>query len=73
MAFHLSDDFVDQLMDVLGFRPYISFPVIPEYVQNQILEEETPTGIELYAVQRPFNVVAAAALVLQCDLEKLKR
>ncbi len=73
MAIQFNDDYIAQLIDLLRFRPYISAPAIPEYVQNEILEEETPTGVELYAVQRPHNVVAASAIVLQCDLEELKR
>jgi hypothetical protein len=61
------------LIDLLRFRPYHLSPAVPEYVQNEVLEEETPTGFSLYAVQRPHNVIAASVIVLQCDLEGLKR
>jgi hypothetical protein len=73
MAVQFNDDFIAHLIHLLGFRPYQLSPAVPEYVQNEILEEETPTGIDLYAVQRPHNVVAASVIVLQCDLEDLKR
>ncbi len=48
MAGQFDDDFLAQLIELVGFRPYLVSPAVPEYVQNEILEEETPSGIGLY-------------------------
>jgi len=36
MAGQFDDDFLAQLIELVGFRPYLVSPAVPEYVQNEI-------------------------------------
>jgi len=65
-------DLLGEFLHVIGFVPLPGL-AIPEYIESDIVQEETSDGVDTYAVQRSPNLHASAVIVLQSDFKLLAR
>ncbi len=66
---------IDVLSDFLHAIGFVHLPglAVPEYIESEIVQDETPDGVDTYAIQRHPNLHAAAVIVLQSDHKALAR
>ncbi len=72
MAEFLTIDMLPDFLRVIGFVPLPGM-AFPQYIEAEVVQEETSNGVDVYAIQRPPHLHSTAAIVLQSDFKKLAR
>jgi len=62
-----------KLAEYLEYQPYLRSPALPSYVDFQVINEVTPFGPDIYAVQRSPSLVSAACIVVSSSTMRLRR